>query len=52
MITKSYTNEFPTLDIVVGGNKLFEEGGLRDLLQDPGIMKITHDCRYIDRICL
>lgn len=25
---------------------MFDEGGLRELLQDPGIMKITHDCRY------
>jgi len=32
-------------DIVKGGKELFEDGGLRDLLQDPCIMKITHDCR-------
>lgn len=33
------------LDIIKGGNQLFEQGGLKDLLQDPTIMKITHDCR-------
>lgn len=34
------------LDIVKGGTQLFEQGGLKELLQDPCIMKITHDCRY------
>jgi len=32
-------------DIVKGGSQLFEQGGLKELLQDPCIMKITHDCR-------
>jgi len=32
-------------DVLHGGMELFEEGGLRDLLQDPSLMKIIHDCR-------
>jgi len=32
-------------DIIRGGQQLFDEGGLRDLLQDQCIMKICHDCR-------
>jgi len=32
-------------DILEGGQRLFDEGGLRELLEDPTILKITHDCR-------
>eukprot|EP01112_Ceratiomyxa_fruticulosa_P017682 TRINITY_DN5559_c0_g1_i6.p1 TRINITY_DN5559_c0_g1~~TRINITY_DN5559_c0_g1_i6.p1 ORF type:complete len:595 (-),score=85.27 TRINITY_DN5559_c0_g1_i6:1573-3357(-) len=32
-------------DIWEGGKDLFDKGGLRDLLEDPSILKITHDCR-------
>jgi len=32
-------------DILQGGKQLFYEGGLKDLLEDPTILKIAHDCR-------
>ena len=35
------------VDVLQGGSDLFDEGGLRDLLEDPTILKITHDCRYV-----
>jgi len=32
-------------DILQGGHQLFYEGGLKELLEDPTILKIAHDCR-------
>jgi len=33
-------------DVFVAGKKLFDKGGLKGLLENPGIIKIFHDCRW------
>jgi len=33
-------------DVCVGGKALFEKGGLKELLENPKIVKIFHDCRW------
>lgn len=32
-------------DAFVGGKTMFDEGGLKDLLEDPNLTKVLHDCR-------
>jgi len=33
-------------DVFVAGKDLFDKGGLKDLLENPNILKIFHDCRW------
>jgi ribonuclease D len=33
-------------DICIGGKAFFDKGGLKELLENPKILKIFHDCRW------